>query len=121
MPDALRRQGYNQEEEYFFQKNREAIRAFRQQLDSERQNVAGSENRTPHWMMCPKCGTKLVEHTTFGVKSDQCPACHGVFLDRGEIEMLTRSRSTNGVVETLRELLADATKPLPTGIGQFPV
>ena len=45
--------------------------------------------RDLHFLHCPKCGTKLAEAGMEGVTVDICPACHGVWLDEGELEKLT--------------------------------
>ena len=46
-------------------------------------------------MNCPRCfTTDLVERDRTGVRIDVCPACRGVWLDRGELEKLIE-RSTH--------------------------
>jgi uncharacterized protein len=37
---------------------------------------------------CPKCDAPMRSHRRNGVTIEQCTACHGVFLDRGELEQL---------------------------------
>lgn len=40
---------------------------------------------------CPKCGQRMAKkecHYASGVLVDQCPACAGYWLDRGELETL---------------------------------
>ena len=39
-------------------------------------------------MTCPKCGGEMREHQRNGVTIEQCTKCHGIFLDRGELEQL---------------------------------
>ena len=39
-------------------------------------------------MKCPVCATEMDEHARHGVKIDHCPACGGVWLDRGELDHL---------------------------------
>ncbi|HEX5713010.1 MAG TPA: zf-TFIIB domain-containing protein [Solirubrobacterales bacterium] len=39
-------------------------------------------------MTCPKCQSPMRKHTRNGVTIDQCTKCHGIFLDRGELEQL---------------------------------
>lgn len=41
---------------------------------------------------CPKCEKALETHRMVGVEFEVCPACSGVWLDRGELRSLTRSR-----------------------------
>jgi Zn-finger nucleic acid-binding protein len=39
-------------------------------------------------MTCPKCGAPMRQHKRNGVTIEQCTECHGIFLDRGELEQL---------------------------------
>ncbi|HVS99698.1 MAG TPA: zf-TFIIB domain-containing protein [Solirubrobacterales bacterium] len=39
-------------------------------------------------MTCPKCGAEMRTHRRNGVTIEQCRKCHGIFLDRGELEQL---------------------------------
>lgn len=39
-------------------------------------------------MKCPKCGASMRTHRRNGVTIEQCTKCHGIFLDRGELEQL---------------------------------
>jgi uncharacterized protein len=37
---------------------------------------------------CPKCGAPMRTRRRNGVTIEQCVDCHGIFLDRGELEQL---------------------------------
>jgi Zn-finger nucleic acid-binding protein len=37
---------------------------------------------------CPKCSTVLERFAAAGVELDHCPACGGIWLDRGELALL---------------------------------
>jgi Zn-finger nucleic acid-binding protein len=39
-------------------------------------------------MTCPKCQAPMRRHKRNGVTIEQCTKCHGIFLDRGELEQL---------------------------------
>jgi hypothetical protein len=56
-----------------------------------------------HYLHCPKCGNELQETVMDEVTVDICPACHGVWLDDGELTKLTETKS--GVLQSLRRLL----------------
>ena len=45
-------------------------------------------------MQCPVDGTQLVMTDRSGVEIDYCPACRGVWLDRGELDKIIE-RSAN--------------------------
>lgn len=80
--------GVSGEEEYFAR--REAER--RLQLAKERQaNLLAEERereRALHFMKCPKCGMQLEEIASGAVRVDKCFACEGLWLDKGELEVI---------------------------------
>jgi Zn-finger nucleic acid-binding protein len=39
-------------------------------------------------LTCPKCEAKMRTYERSGITVDQCTACRGIFLDRGELEHL---------------------------------
>lgn len=43
------------------------------------------ENKT---RICPACGTKMAKTRALGVQIDTCYNCNGVFLDKGELELV---------------------------------
>lgn len=42
----------------------------------------------PQTMACPADGTQLVMSERQGIEIDYCPACRGVWLDRGELDKI---------------------------------
>ncbi len=44
-------------------------------------------------MRCPVCDTTLVMSNRNGVEIDYCPACRGVWLDRGELDKVIERAS----------------------------
>lgn len=44
-------------------------------------------------LICMKCGGAMRAYERNGITVDQCTACHGVFLDRGELERLISAES----------------------------
>ena len=57
-----------------------------------------------HFMHCPKCGTSLAEETLDEVAVDVCPACHGVWLDDGELAKMIEGKK--GVLAAIRGLFS---------------
>lgn len=45
-------------------------------------------------MTCPKCDSPMRTHRRNGVTIEQCTKCHGIFLDRGELEQLLGRESS---------------------------
>jgi hypothetical protein len=78
--------GYDQEDAYFHQKDLDLIAKRRAELDARRERSASTN------MKCPRCGSDMTEVVFERVKIDRCTACRGIFLDKGELEILTRAR-----------------------------
>jgi uncharacterized protein with PIN domain len=72
------------EDEYFAKHDADLIKAQRARLDEERQKA----ERASHYMRCPKCGGQLEEIAFHHLKIDKCPDCGGIWLDKGEMDML---------------------------------
>jgi TFIIB-like protein len=69
------------ENEYFVRRDAEWLKEQRALLDARRaQHPAG--------IVCPRDGAELDERTFDGVRVDFCPACHGIWLDAGELVQL---------------------------------
>jgi uncharacterized C2H2 Zn-finger protein len=75
-----------QEDEFFKKQDAELIAAQRTRLDAERVR----SERSSHFMKCPKCGANLTEKEFHQIKIDTCTECHGIWLDAGEMEMISR-------------------------------
>jgi Zn-finger nucleic acid-binding protein len=45
-------------------------------------------------MICPKCEAPMRTYARNGITIEQCTACHGIFLDRGELERLISAESS---------------------------
>jgi hypothetical protein len=84
------------EDEYFAKQNQEQIRAMRAKLDAERKKAEKAEN-SAHLNKCPRDGSDLKEQHVENVKIDECPVCGGVWLDKGELELLRRVNTARGV------------------------
>jgi Zn-finger nucleic acid-binding protein len=79
--------GYDQEDAYFHQKDAELLARKRAELDAQRQHSTVGK------IKCSRCGSEMNEIAIEHVKVDRCTGCGGVFLDQGELEMLTHSKS----------------------------
>jgi Zn-finger nucleic acid-binding protein len=45
-------------------------------------------NEPPADLICLKCRGPMRTYKRNGITIDQCTVCHGIFLDRGELERL---------------------------------
>ncbi len=54
-------------------------------------------------LTCPDCkNVQLVAHDRSTIEIDECPMCHGVWLDRGELDkLIALSRSGRLVIPEL--------------------
>jgi uncharacterized protein len=81
------------EEEYFVREDAEKKRKLALQAKKDKEASELKRLKELHFMKCPKCGLDLHEVKFAGVDVDVCFACNGVFLDKGELEAITRHES----------------------------
>jgi len=82
----LREKEKAEEDRYFAQRDRELIEKLKQQQSTQEETTL----RQQALMRCPKCGEKLVSLQYHEVTVEECPACKGMWLDRGELETVAQ-------------------------------
>lgn len=71
------------EDEYFARLDADLRKQLREKADEERASrIAAERNK------CPRDGSTLVAREFNHVTIDQCPTCDGIWLDKGELELL---------------------------------
>lgn len=88
------------EDEYFARLDADLRKELRKKADAERaaQNAADRNK-------CPRDGTPMVSKESNHVTIDQCPTCEGIWLDKGELEILAAGKAENtGFVGSLLNL-----------------
>ncbi len=76
------------ENEYFARLDAELRKELRAKADAERAaQTAADRNK------CPRDGTTMVAKQSSHVTIDQCPTCEGIWLDKGELEILAAGES----------------------------
>ena len=75
-----------EENRYFAQRDRELLEKLKQEKATSEETTL----RQQALMRCPKCGEKLVSVQHNDVAVEECPACQGMWLDRGELETLAQ-------------------------------
>jgi len=91
------------EHEYFVRRDAELMKQRRAELDEQRQK----RERASHLHKCPRCGCDLKERQHHHIKVDECVECGGMWLDKGEIEMIREfDQPGSGFVESLLALAA---------------
>ena len=64
----------------------------------ERRALAASKDQPPR--PCPVDGAVMEPRYLQGVVVDRCPTCRGVFLDKGELEVLVRVLAPGGASDS---------------------
>ena len=91
------------EEDNFIRENQKLLERNRERWDAYREEQRRLSSRKPHWMICPKCGSELVEEAILKVMVDRCVGCEGIFLDRGELSTLFEAREQRGFFTRLKK------------------
>ncbi len=52
-------------------------------------------------MICPECGKEMLVIEMNDVEADCCPVCSGIWLDEGELEMISGSGKLNSSIVRL--------------------
>ena len=82
--DKLRQKEKADEDRYFAQRDKALLEKIKQQQASTQEDDVRAQAR----MRCPKDGTPLASLEQHGVTVEQCPTCHGLWLDAGELQQL---------------------------------
>jgi acetyl-CoA carboxylase beta subunit len=78
------------EEEYFARKEYEKLKKSQEKAQHKMAADQRKEEKELHYMKCPKCGMNLVEIDYKKIKIDKCSECEGIWLDAGELEMISK-------------------------------
>lgn len=87
------------EEEYFARQEVERRRKVAGQRQAELMTEERERQRALHFMKCPRCGMQLEEIAFGEVQIDKCFGCEGIWLDKGELEIIRTKEA--GFVGTL--------------------
>ena len=98
--DAFRKGRLTDEDKYFHEREREIL----EDLKDSRAARAKIERK------CPVCENQILQRVMHeNVEIDSCPGCKGVWLDAGELDLLTgrAKRSQNGLIKFFHQLAGD--------------
>ena len=87
------------EEEYFARQEFDRKRKMADERQATLMTEERERARSLHFMKCPKCGMQLEEIAFDDVRVDKCFSCEGIWLDRGELEVIREKEG--GFVATL--------------------
>ena len=76
------------EEDYFARQEVERRRKLAEERHAKLLAEGRDRERAHHFMKCPKCGMQLEEIAFGDVLVDKCFSCEGLWLDKGELEVI---------------------------------
>jgi len=82
--DKLRQKEKAEEDRFFAERDKALI----EKLRREKSTSDLEQIRELARMRCPKCGERLTTVQHLGVTVEECPSCHGMWLDKGELQTL---------------------------------
>ena len=81
------------EEEYFAHQEPERGRTLANQRQAKLLAEERERESALHFMKCPKCGMQLEEIGFGDVRIDKCFSCDGLWLDKGELDLIRRKEA----------------------------
>lgn len=110
------------EQEYFAKEDLEKLKKLREKADAERAHLLTEQSRKQHWMKCPKCGGDLKETVLRDIAIDVCQNCKGVWLDKGELDILVGGKGDNILKRIASAFRSDMQygEPISDGPGDLP-
>jgi hypothetical protein len=81
------------EDEYFARQEVEQKRRWAKEREAQLITERGERSRDVSFMKCPKCGAHLEEIAFGGVRIDKCFGCEGIWLDKGELDMIRKKKA----------------------------
>ncbi len=94
--------------EVFWSEIRSYIDNKKIEIESQRKNSRPQQDLK---RICPSCGSKMVIENMYGVIIDLCNKCGGIFLDRGELDLLFQTKQKSGFIPTLKRFFSDRESP----------
>jgi uncharacterized protein len=88
--DKLRDVEKAREDKFFADRDRELLEKLKAQTGEQ----AEQSGRALAKGRCPRCGEHLTTSARQHVSVDACPRNHGIWLDEGELEKLTRGETS---------------------------
>ena len=80
----------SEREEYFARMEFEKKKKSEEEKQKKMAEGQKEKLRDLHYMKCPKCGMELIEIDYRGIKIDRCSRCEGIWLDAGELEVVSK-------------------------------
>ena len=84
--DKLREKERAEEHRFFAERDKELLERLRQKMSGAELEELRASARD----RCPKCGARLAPVVHHDVTVEECPADHGMWLDKGQLEVLAQ-------------------------------
>ena len=81
------------EDQYFARQEVERKRRWAKEREAQLIAERAEPERDACVMKCPRCGAQLEEIAFGGVRIDKCFGCEGIWLDKGELEMIRKKEA----------------------------
>ncbi len=82
-----------EESHYFAERDRELISKLKGQREAEHDATV----RELALNRCPRCGVRLTTRLIEEVEIDECDQCQGMWLDKGELEAMSKQKGSHWV------------------------
>ena len=109
MPDRGPTKPSSSEDEFFAKEDAEKKRKLALQVARETASEDRKRLRDLHYMHCPKCGMKMQEVRFRNLDVDVCFSCDGIFLDKGEIDVIASPQQT-GIMSAILNWFKEETR-----------
>lgn len=101
--EKLREKERGDEDRFFSEKDRALLEKIRAQEGEARESGVRELTRG----RCPKCGLRLETRKMETIVVEQCRACHGLWLDEGELQAIARQETEGWLARLLRQRLKE--------------
>jgi hypothetical protein len=81
------------EHQYFAERDKQLLAKLRGAKEGEAEAAQ---------MHCPKCGVHLQHRTIHEIDVAECSACHGMWLDQGELKKISQRETEGWIARWLR-------------------
>jgi len=100
------------EDEYFVREDAEKKRKIALQLKHQTAEAEQKRLKELHWMHCPKCGMPMQEIRYRDMDVEACFSCGGVFLDKGELDVIAHPQQKGIMAAILNWFKDETTSPV---------
>ena len=97
------------EDEYFVREDAEKKRRIALEMKKTVAEEQQKALRELHYMHCPKCGMKMQEVRYGNMDVDACFSCGGVFLDKGEMDVIAHPQQ-KGIMSAILNWFKEETE-----------